>query len=75
MKIYKIGTTAYVVAKSFEDREHIGARALPVKIVGYQNIGHKIHPILKNGAKEVSPELNHIFYDLESAIEKIKSKK
>ena len=75
MKVYKIGTTVYIVAKSFKDREHIGARVLPAKIAGYQNIDHKIYPILKNGSKELSPELNHVFYELEEAIEKIKSKK
>lgn len=75
MKIYKLDTNVYCVSKAWKDNEHIGAHIIPAKITGYQNIGGKIHPILKNGIKELSPESNQVFYDLEEAVEKIKSKK
>lgn len=71
----KIGTITYLLAKSFKGKEYLGACLIPAKIVGYQNIGGKILPILKSGGKEQSPELNHIFYDLQEGINQLKGKK
>lgn len=71
----KIGTQVYLIAKAFKGKAHIGARLIPAKIAGYQNIGGEILPILKSGGKEISPQLNHICYSLEEGIEILKDKK
>lgn len=71
----KIGTTCYIVSKAWKQKEHLGAKVLAAKIIGYQNLNHKIYHIIKYGKIELSPETNHIFYDLEKAINQIKSKK
>lgn len=68
----KIGTTCYIVAKAWKNKEHLGAKALPAKIVGYQNLHGKLLPILRSSGKEQSAETNHVFYSLEEAINQLK---
>lgn len=73
MKIYKIGTTLYLVSKGWIGTKKEGAKVLPAKIIGYQNVNGNILPILKRGKTEIDPTNNQIFESLEEAVDKIKN--
>ena len=74
----KIGTLVYTVSKSWEKTKNEGAKVIPCRVVGYQNISNKIYPILERRGyhhKEIDPILNHLFTDLDEAVDKIKTKR
>ncbi len=68
MKYARIGTTVFVVNKASKKAKLPGLKVLPARIIGYQNLGGKIYPILKVGKVELCPEFNIIFTNLEDAI-------
>lgn len=72
MKILKIGTPLFLVNKSWKKYSIIGGRVIPGKLAGYQNIDGKVNYIIKVGNKEYDPTANHVFTDLEKAVEAIK---
>jgi len=74
----KIGTLVYTVSKGWDKTKKEGAKVVPCRIIGYQNISGKIHPVLeRRGYRhvEVAPETSYIFTDLDEAVDAIKVKK
>ena len=75
MKILKIGTTVFLVNKAWKKHQRIGGKVIPARVIGYENVEGEILPILKSGRVEVSSTHNHIFTDLNDAVDAIRSKK
>lgn len=71
MKIHKINTTLYCISKSLI-KHKMDAKVLPAKIIGYQTISGKLHPILKQGKNEINPESQFVFDNLEEAVKHLK---
>lgn len=74
MNVYKIGTIVYAVHKLYVDKK-MGAKIIPCKIIGYENIDDEIIPILKaiNFKTEIGSA--YTFYDdLNTAVQVIKTK-
>lgn len=74
MKILKIGTTVYLVNKSGNKLNMKGSRVIPAKVIGYQNIGGKVFPIVSAGKIEYDLTHNDLYRDLDKAVEAIESK-
>lgn len=71
MKIFKIGQMVYCVNKNYSKNKE-GAKVVPVKVVGYQNIGGNVLPILMRGKIEYFTQTNKVYDKLEDALEQIK---
>jgi hypothetical protein len=75
MEIVKIGTTVFLVNKAWKKHQRIGGKVIPAKVTGYENVEGEVLPILKAGSVEISATHNHIFTDLNDAVNAIRSKK
>lgn len=74
MDVYKIGTVVYAVHKLYVSKK-MGAKVIPCKIIGYENVEGEIVPLLKaiNFKTEIGSA--YTFYDnLNTAIQVITTK-
>ena len=72
-----LNTKAFAVSKSWDDKEHLGAKVIPCKLLTYVNIQHKIVEIYQttNGKKhEITEESHYIYERLEDAVDSIRSR-